>query len=179
MHRSRVQDGQADLLSCSMSACRRKARPLGRPGFFVDTSSLFRLSLRFVASWAGRRVGCRQRTHNPPPKGRRGFEPHPAHQGFQRLLDADFLPPPSAKPYRSRTSFIWSARLFPLRFFVSCLVAKCQQTLLVQARRRALAIQHQGDVSPRLSLRSAQAGRLLSHAASAASGQRDQCSRFF
>ena len=89
MHRSHVQDGQADPLSCSMSACRRKARPLGRPGFFVDTSSLFRLSLRFVASWAGRRVGFRQRTHNPPPKGRRGFEPHPAHQGFQRLLGAD------------------------------------------------------------------------------------------
>ena len=35
-------------------------------------------------SWAGRRAGCRQRTHNPPPKGHRRFESDPAHHSVKK-----------------------------------------------------------------------------------------------
>lgn len=50
--------------SCSMSANQRIG-PAFKTGSF---------------SWAGRRAGCRQRTHNPPPKGHRRFDSDPAHQ---------------------------------------------------------------------------------------------------
>ena len=41
---------------------------------------------------AGRRAGCRQRTHNPPPKGHRGFDSHPAHhsKSFREVQSARF-----------------------------------------------------------------------------------------
>ncbi len=57
--------------SCSMSA-NQGIGPAFKTGSF---------------SWAGRRAGCRQRTHNPPPKGHRRFESDPAHhqckKGFE------------------------------------------------------------------------------------------------
>ena len=112
-------------VACKMTrpACFRVVcRPvIEKPGLWVDRAFLL---MRFVvarrcSSWAGRRVGCRQRTHNPPEKSRRRFEPDPAHQGFQR-----FSKPPifSAKTGVFRkialcvAAFIASARPFPLAF---------------------------------------------------------------